>query len=145
MYWGQNRDWRNRSCSQERREKQTVAIIKKRSGWYSLIYPQRYIIWQGVLYCICDTIGFGIPRGLIRPILFLSYLDGSKLDCHRSIPMPFVELPGITGKVYVPEVPQEGPKKHPCKDCYFCQMCSDDRCRLCIGPKNCKNRKSSGK
>ena len=59
--------------------------------------------------------------------------------------MPFVELPGITGKVYVPEVPQEGSKKHPCKDCYFCQMCSDDRCRLCIGPKNCKSQKSSEK
>jgi len=59
--------------------------------------------------------------------------------------MPFVELPGITGKVYVPEDLQEGPQKHPCKDCYFCQMCSDDRCRLCLGPKNCKSRKSSGK
>jgi len=23
-------------------------------------------------------------------------------------------------------------KKHPCKDCSFCQWCSDDRCRLCL-------------
>lgn len=24
-------------------------------------------------------------------------------------------------------------KKHPCPDCHFCQWCSDDRCRLCLG------------
>jgi hypothetical protein len=23
-------------------------------------------------------------------------------------------------------------KKHPCPDCYQCQWCSDDRCRLCL-------------
>ena len=76
-------------------------------------------------------------------ILILNTLVG--ITYHRSLPMPFVELPGITGKVYVLEVQQEGSKKHSCKDCYFCQMCSDDRCRLCIGPKNYKSRKSSGK
>ena len=25
------------------------------------------------------------------------------------------------------------PRKHPCPDCTFCQWCSDDRCRLCLG------------
>ena len=23
-------------------------------------------------------------------------------------------------------------KKHPCPDCRVCQLCSDDRCRLCL-------------
>lgn len=23
-------------------------------------------------------------------------------------------------------------KKHPCRDCTFCQWCSDDRCRMCL-------------
>lgn len=26
-------------------------------------------------------------------------------------------------------------KKHPCPDCRYCQWCSDDRCRLCLGEK----------
>ncbi len=45
--------------------------------------------------------------------------------------MPFVEMPGLVGKVYVPEISDEIPKKYPCKDCFSCQMCSDDRCRVC--------------
>jgi len=31
-------------------------------------------------------------------------------------------------------------KKHPCPDCHFCQWCSDDRCRLCLG-QGCPARK----
>ena len=34
-------------------------------------------------------------------------------------------------------------KKHPCPDCGFCQWCSDDRCRLCLGRGSCKGRKLS--
>ncbi len=34
------------------------------------------------------------------------------------------EIPGLPGKVYVPERQEESFKKHPCKDCYFCQSCS---------------------
>ena len=34
------------------------------------------------------------------------------------------------------------PKKHPCPDCTFCQWCSDDRCRLCLGT-GCGKRKLS--
>jgi hypothetical protein len=45
--------------------------------------------------------------------------------------MPFVKMPGVTGKVYVPEKPPEKMKKHECRDCFSCQMCSDDRCTLC--------------
>jgi len=61
---------------------------------------------------------------------------------HRSSMMPFVTVPGLKGKVYVPEKPQEIAKKHPCRDCYFCQSCSDDRCRMCLGPKDHNCRKS---
>ena len=52
--------------------------------------------------------------------------------------MSFVSVPGLKGKVYVPEKPQEGLKKHPCKECYFCQFCSDDRCNVCLGSKKCE-------
>lgn len=47
--------------------------------------------------------------------------------------MPFVDLPDGTGKVYVPEKKQGCPQKHPCRDCFSCQMCSDDRCDRCLG------------
>jgi hypothetical protein len=59
--------------------------------------------------------------------------------------MPFVAVPGLNGKVYVPEKQHESLKKHPCQDCYYCQLCSDDRCRVCLDPKNCKCQKSSEK
>ncbi|MGC9324132.1 MAG: hypothetical protein ACP5G0_05205 [Desulfomonilia bacterium] len=50
--------------------------------------------------------------------------------------MAFERMVGIEGLVFVPEE-HRGNKKHPCPDCYFCQMCSDNRCSLCL------NRKSS--
>jgi hypothetical protein len=46
--------------------------------------------------------------------------------------MPFVTVPGLKGKVYAPEGSWEIPKKHPCADCFSCQQCSDDRCRVCL-------------
>ena len=52
--------------------------------------------------------------------------------------MSFVSVPGLNGKVYVPEKPQGSLKKHPCKECYFCQFCSDDRCNVCLGSKKCE-------
>jgi len=45
--------------------------------------------------------------------------------------MPFVKVPGVTGKVYVPEASAGQTKKHPCPDCFACQQCSDDRCNVC--------------
>jgi hypothetical protein len=57
--------------------------------------------------------------------------------------MQFVFVPGLKGKVYVPENQQERLKKYPCKDCYFCQLCSDDRCRVCLGTKTNNCQKSS--
>jgi len=33
--------------------------------------------------------------------------------------MPFVEMPGLPGKVYVPERQEESFKKHPCKIVFY--------------------------
>lgn len=44
--------------------------------------------------------------------------------------MSWQPIPGITGKVYVPDLLEKG-KKHPCKDCFACQNCSQERCRVC--------------
>lgn len=52
--------------------------------------------------------------------------------------MAFIRICGVVGKVYVPD--QAGPKKHNCKDCFVCQMCSDDRCRSCLKRKTKKNQ-----
>jgi hypothetical protein len=36
------------------------------------------------------------------------------------------------------------PKKHLCPDCEFCQWCSDERCRLCLGHEDgCRRKKRS--
>lgn len=45
--------------------------------------------------------------------------------------MPFVRVRGLCGQLYVPEVGPAALKKHPCRDCFDCQRCSDDRCGLC--------------
>lgn len=45
--------------------------------------------------------------------------------------MPFTRVPGLIGKVFVPEKPTGACRKHDCPDCYACQMCSDDRCAVC--------------
>ncbi|MBT3387403.1 MAG: hypothetical protein HN417_05690 [Desulfobacula sp.] len=49
--------------------------------------------------------------------------------------MPFVEIPGLPGKVYVPEKKNNCCKKHPCNDCFSCEYCSDDRCNVCRSSK----------
>jgi hypothetical protein len=54
--------------------------------------------------------------------------------------MAFIRLPGTTGKVYVPERGATVAKKHPCRDCYNCQLCSEDRCRLC----RCRSVRKTG-
>ena len=45
--------------------------------------------------------------------------------------MTFINVPGLAGKLYVPDGRSHGSKKHPCRDCFGCQQCSDDRCSLC--------------
>lgn len=47
--------------------------------------------------------------------------------------MPFVRMPGITGKVFIPEECLITEKKHRCSDCFSCQQCTDDRCAVCRG------------
>jgi len=46
--------------------------------------------------------------------------------------MPFITLPDINGKIYVPEQDALSIKKHSCGSCFSCQVCSDDRCGLCL-------------
>lgn len=50
--------------------------------------------------------------------------------------MPFETVRGLNGKVYVPDAAAEETRKHPCRDCYACQLCSDDRCRVCRDGQN---------
>ena len=54
--------------------------------------------------------------------------------------MAFVEFPGLKGKIYVPDEKSGHIKKHDCKDCYSCQMCSDNKCQLCL-QKDSRNKK----
>lgn len=64
----------------------------------------------------------------------------------KEIHLAFREIPGITGKVYVPDAPAEEKrdKKHACEDCFYCQWCSDDRCELCLSRRNCDAKKKKG-
>ncbi|MGD8520484.1 MAG: hypothetical protein PVF56_05005 [Desulfobacterales bacterium] len=52
--------------------------------------------------------------------------------------MSFRSVPGLKGRVYVPEQQESAPKKHPCQDCYACQMCCDERCNVCLRQKGCR-------
>ena len=45
--------------------------------------------------------------------------------------MAWVTLPGLAGKVYVPDDTGRQPKKHPCSTCYACQWCDENRCQVC--------------
>ncbi|MBN2467093.1 MAG: hypothetical protein JXD19_02985 [Deltaproteobacteria bacterium] len=55
--------------------------------------------------------------------------------------MAWIEMPGVRGKIYVPEARPGAPRKHDCKDCLSCQMCSDVRCTLCRSQKACPEEK----
>ncbi len=57
--------------------------------------------------------------------------------------MPFVKIPGMMGKLYVPKKLVIQKKKHPCRDCFACEFCSDDRCNVCRPDK--EHVKKSGK
>jgi len=47
--------------------------------------------------------------------------------------MAWQTVPGLKGKVFVPESRSKGKKKNPCPDCFACQQCSEERCRVCFG------------
>ena len=54
--------------------------------------------------------------------------------------MAFVELPGGIGKIYVPDDTDGKDRKHPCPDCFYCQWCSETRCRPCRDKETCRDR-----
>jgi hypothetical protein len=56
--------------------------------------------------------------------------------------MTFIEIPGLNGKVYVPDETAGEVRKHRCRDSFYCQWCRDDRCCVCLEEKKCskKNR-----
>jgi hypothetical protein len=43
----------------------------------------------------------------------------------------WIRFPELKGKVFVPQARAGSGKKHPCPQCFACQMCSDDRCNAC--------------
>ena len=45
--------------------------------------------------------------------------------------MAWINVPGLPGKVYVPDCSGQPHKKHPCKTCFSCQWCDETRCQLC--------------
>ncbi|MHB1351576.1 MAG: hypothetical protein C4563_08395 [Desulfobulbus sp.] len=60
--------------------------------------------------------------------------------------MPFQQLPDNRGMIYLPEC-KEKDKKHPCRDCFSCQWCGDERCRACRRENRCArqgNRQERG-
>ena len=57
--------------------------------------------------------------------------------------MAYRRIRGIPGLVYEPDPNPEG-SKHPCKDCFFCQWCSDSRCESCLKEKK-RSKKKTGK
>jgi hypothetical protein len=44
--------------------------------------------------------------------------------------MAWITVKGLAGKVYQPETSVNVKKRH-CGDCFSCQNCSKERCRLC--------------
>jgi len=46
--------------------------------------------------------------------------------------MVFKKLPNNRGMIYEPDCNSDR-EKHPCPDCFSCQWCSNERCRVCRG------------
>lgn len=53
--------------------------------------------------------------------------------------MPWINLPGVTGKVYAPSDGGPAPKKHPCPTCFACQWCDEARCQVCRSDRLSEN------
>lgn len=47
--------------------------------------------------------------------------------------MAWVRVPGLAGRVYVPDDTGQMQKKHSCRTCFSCQWCDESRCRVCRG------------
>ncbi|MCB2148879.1 MAG: hypothetical protein KQI81_20530 [Deltaproteobacteria bacterium] len=63
--------------------------------------------------------------------------------------MTWISVPGLAGKVYVPDEAGQVEKKHSCKTCFSCQWCDENRCQVCRGdlaetsacpPMRCRGR-----
>ncbi len=50
--------------------------------------------------------------------------------------MAWVKMRGLDGLVWQPDPQPASQRKHNCRDCYSCQMCSDTRCAQCLTRKN---------
>jgi hypothetical protein len=51
-----------------------------------------------------------------------------------AVTMAWQTIPGVTGKIYVPDqMIHDG--KRPCPDCFACQQCSRERCAVCRDEK----------
>lgn len=50
--------------------------------------------------------------------------------------MGFIKITGFKGKIFMPDE-KPAVRKHNCKDCFECQMCSDERCEVCL-KSHCK-------
>ena len=61
--------------------------------------------------------------------------DRPHINRKRRLTMPWITRPGLNGKIYVPEQSLDPAKKYSCKDCFSCQKCGEDRCRVCRGHK----------
>jgi len=57
--------------------------------------------------------------------------------------MGWERVPGLKGKIYIPDARPGQPKKHPCPDCHVCQMCNDDRCNVCRACCNQADKKAT--
>ena len=68
-------------------------------------------------------------KRLTSSIRFPSYGNIRILTTGR--PMVWTTIPGVTGKVYVPDDTGPMQKKHPCKACFSCQWCDETRCQVC--------------
>jgi hypothetical protein len=49
--------------------------------------------------------------------------------------MAFQKATQISGLIYVPERRHGVLTKYGCNDCFACQMCSSERCKLCISER----------
>ncbi|MGD8540845.1 MAG: hypothetical protein PVI39_01035 [Desulfobacteraceae bacterium] len=54
--------------------------------------------------------------------------------------MPFIKMPGLPGKVYIPKPSAARRQKHPCPDCFACQKCPESRCRVCRCGEGCREK-----
>jgi len=58
--------------------------------------------------------------------------------------MSFKILPGNKGMIYIPNH-RKIAKKQPCRDCFSCQWCSNERCSACRSERDRQEKKQPEK